>query len=258
MQLTIIGSSGSLAGPTSPASCYLLVPDDGSAPVIMDIGSGAMGVLAQVTDPAAAHVVITHLHADHCLDFPSLLVWRRFHPTAASAGKHTFIGPEFAAEHLGLASADKRGEVDDFSDTMDIRTWSQGETQRVGAFDITPTLVVHPAETYALKVVERATGHSLVFSADTAPCEALTELARGAHTLLCEAGWGVDSDGCPPDMHMDAREAALTAAEAGVQRLIITHVPPWEDAYATEQRATEFFAGEVALAQPLDTFTFAV
>ncbi|MCF6793847.1 MBL fold metallo-hydrolase [Corynebacterium kroppenstedtii] len=256
MRLTIIGSSGSLAGPQSPASSYLLTPDDGSDPVIMDLGPGAMGVLPQVTDPGRAHIVFTHLHADHCLDFPSLLVWRRFHPQLAAKSKHTFVGPDFSAKHLGLASADAPGDVDDFSDSFVIHSWREGVVQSVGAFDFTPVRVIHPTETYALRAVERGTGHTLVFSADTAYCDQLVDLAKGAHTLLCEASWGVSSEDAAPDMHMSGPEAAMTATRAGVKRLILTHIPPWIDALATVGAAHDHFSGEIDVATPKKTYEF--
>ena len=256
MRLTIIGSSGSLAGPKSPASSYLVSPEDGSDPVIMDLGPGAMGILPQVTDPSRAHIVFSHLHADHCLDFPSLLVWRRFHPRLAATTKNIFVGPIFAAQHLGLASADAPGEVDDFSDSFVIRSWCQGDVQEVGAFDFTPMAMVHPTETYALRVVERDTGQTLVYSADTAYCDDLVDLAKGAQLLLCEASWGASSVGAAPGMHMSGAEAAMTAARSGVERLILTHIPPWIDVADTVSAAQEHFSGQIDVALPMQTYEF--
>jgi len=54
MRLTVIGCSGSFAGPDSPASSYLVQADDGQRTwnVLFDLGSGALGALQRHVDPA--------------------------------------------------------------------------------------------------------------------------------------------------------------------------------------------------------------
>ena len=95
MQLTILGCSGSLAAPGNPASSYVIsVP--GETDVVMDFGPGALAAMQERFDPSAAHVIFSHLHADHCSDFPSLLVWRRYHPSAPAQQRHRLIGPSYA------------------------------------------------------------------------------------------------------------------------------------------------------------------
>jgi ribonuclease BN (tRNA processing enzyme) len=71
MRLTIVGCSGSLAGPTSPASCYLVQTEHEGRTwnLVLDLGNGALGALQRHVDPEAIDaVVLSHLHADHCLD----------------------------------------------------------------------------------------------------------------------------------------------------------------------------------------------
>ena len=88
MRLTIVGCSGSYPGPDSPASCYLLEAehDDGSGSrtwrVLVDLGSGALGALQRYADPLSIDaVLLSHLHADHCLDLAGFYVLRKYHPT---------------------------------------------------------------------------------------------------------------------------------------------------------------------------------
>ena len=79
MDLTIVGCTGSLPGPSSPASCYLLTVHDGQRDwrVLLDLGSGALGALQRHTDPLGLDaVVLSHLHPDHCLDLTGLKVMR--------------------------------------------------------------------------------------------------------------------------------------------------------------------------------------
>ncbi len=74
----------------------------------------------------------------------------------------------------------------------------------------------------------------LAYSGDTGPCPQLVDLAKGADLLLAEAAF---RDGAvnPIDLHLTGAEAASAAAEAGVGRLVLTHIPPWHDAAAYDE-----------------------
>lgn len=248
MKLSILGSSGSVSGPANPASGYL-VSVDNAPPVIMDLGPGTLAELQQIHDPADAHVVFTHLHADHCLDFPSLLVWRRFHPERPSAGRDFCIGPADTPNHLGRLSADSPGEVNDFSDTFAFTAWEHGRTEIVDRVSITPYSVVHPIESFGLRVVEHTTGKVLAYSGDSAYTEALVECARDADVFLCEATWGDGTTPRPPQMHMSGGEAGRIARLAGAKKLLLTHIPPWGDPAGAVRAAREEFDGPVKVAE---------
>ena len=115
MRLTVVGCSGSYPGPDSPASCYLLEAehDDGTGSrtwrVLLDLGSGALGALQRYADPLAVDaVLLSHLHADHCLDLCGYYVLRKYHPS----------GPQPRIERIqdqldGLAArAERAGAID--------------------------------------------------------------------------------------------------------------------------------------------------
>ena len=76
MRLTVIGCSGSFAGPGSPASSYLVRADDPAGRtwhLLLDLGNGALGALQRQVDLADLDAVaISHLHPDHCADLLGL------------------------------------------------------------------------------------------------------------------------------------------------------------------------------------------
>lgn len=248
MQLTILGCSGSVGAPGNPASGYLISVDDAPS-VVMDLGPGTFASLQAHQDPTDAHVVFSHLHADHCLDFPSLMVWRRFHPDAPSTGRNLCIGPAHTPVHLGRLSSDDPEGVDDMSDTFAFSPWVERQAEILDRVRITPFRVAHPVETYAMRVEEVGGAGSFCYSGDTGVSANLVEAARGVDYFFCEAGWGPTSEGRPEGMHLSGADAGRAARDAGVKTLVLVHIQPWADVEATVAAARAEFDGDIVLGQ---------
>lgn len=249
MELTVLGCSGSLGAPGNPGSSYLITTSKDRPRILMDFGPGALAAMQDVADPADAHVLFTHLHADHCSDAASLCVWRRFHPTAPAGKRHLMYGPSYTPEHLGRLSSSGPDEIDDLSDTFDMRAWVSGEPVEIEDTTVTPVPVVHPAaESHALRVEQHGSGKVITFSGDSAYTPALITAAQGADLFLCEAAWGpVTTADVPEGMHLSGQEAGRIAREAGVKKLVLVHIQPWSDKHATLAAAQAEFDGEVVL-----------
>jgi len=252
MRLTVVGCSGSYPGPESPASCYLLQADhDGRTySLVVDLGNGALGALQRHIDLTEVDAVaLSHLHVDHCIDMTSYYVVRTYHPGGILPALPVHA-PGGASERMAVASgfADSRG-VDEVFAFVD---WQNGHQVRLGPFTLTPATVAHPVETYALRI--EADGRVLVYSGDTGPSPALSELAEGADLLLCEAAF-VDGSDNPPDLHLTGRQAADHARRADVGRLMLTHIPPWHDPAQVLAEAEAGLPGRVELARPGATYT---
>ncbi len=241
MRITVLGCSGSVVGPDSPASGYLVRAPD-TQPLVIDFGGGVLGSLQRHIDPGSVHVLLSHLHADHCLDLPGLFVWRRYHPSPP-VGKALMYGPSDTWSRLGAASSPHGGEIDDFSDIFDIRHWVDGEPVTLGALTVVPRVVAHPTESYGLRVTDPS-GASFAYSGDTGACDTLVELARDADIFLCEASW-THSFERPCALHLSGTDAGRMAAAAGVRELLLTHIPPWTSREDVISEAKAEFDGPV-------------
>lgn len=243
MLLTVLGCSGSVPGPASPASGYLVRA--ASTTVVLDLGNGSFGALQRYVDPFELDaLILSHLHPDHCADVSALTVYRRYRPARPPGRPLALHGPSQSPGRLAAAYATDGAEraVTDLSDVYDFRPF--GDPVRIGELEVRPARVDHPCEAYALRVSQE--GRTLVYSGDTGPCRALVELAAGADVLLAEASWP-DRPGNPRGVHLSGRDAGSAAAAAGVGRLLITHVPPWTDAEQMLAEAKNVFEGPIEL-----------
>src|ERR1700751_1921430 len=57
VRITVLGCSGSVVGPDSPASGYLLTAPD-TPPLAIDFGGGGLGALQRHADPNSVHVLL--------------------------------------------------------------------------------------------------------------------------------------------------------------------------------------------------------
>lgn len=236
----MVGCSGSVPGPDTPASCYLLEHD--GVRLVLDLGSGAFGALQRYCDPNDVDaVLLTHLHADHYIDMCPYAVYRR-HGGDGRMPKLPVLGPAETAARLGAAYGDpdprRLGQIFDFGD-LSAGSWE------IGPFTVTARRVTHPVTAYALRL--EADGATMTYSGDTGPSGALVKLARGSDLLLAEATFATGED-TPPDVHLTGREAGQHAKRAGVGRLVLTHIPPWGDRARTLGEAAAAYPGLVELA----------
>lgn len=249
MELTVVGCSGSLPGPDSPASCYLVSArgEDRTWRVLLDLGSGALGPLQRHVDPLSLDaVLLTHLHPDHCLDLTGLHVLRRHGPVPAQGELAVWGPPGVAARMARAHGAESAEEMTGVS----WGEWVDRRPVRLGPLEITPYAVRHPVPAFGLRVA--AGGRVLAYTGDTDTCEALGPLLAGADVALVEAGF---DEADPRGIHLTPVRAARAVAQAGgVGRMVLTHLPPWADRESALAQARREWGGPVDLAGQDDSW----
>lgn len=253
MRVTVVGCAGSYAGPTSPASSYLVRAEHGgrTVSIVIDLGNGAFGALQRHVDPNDVDaVLLTHLHPDHCADLTGFYVHRRYAPHDAPEGRLTVWGPSGTAERLDLMYHGL--EDGGMGAVFDVRGVESGVGIVIGPMTITPHLVEHPVEAYGYRV--EVDGAVVALTGDTDACEALTPLLTGADLALVDSAF-VDGRDTERGIHLSGRRAAEAAVAAGgVRRLVLTHIPAWNDREVCRAQAAAVWPGMVELAEPDTTY----
>jgi len=257
MKLTVVGCAGSFPSAESACSSYLVEAD--GYRLLLDMGNGALGELQRhvgLYDLDA--IALSHLHADHCIDMCGYFVARYYRHEGGRCAPIPVYGPEGTEQRLTVAYGDTpsdsaMSEVFDFHTLVpgggaSARTGAAGDFE-LGPFVIRTEEVAHPVQAYAFRITHRESGTTLAYSGDTGPCEVLGTVARDADLFLCEASFTHGKEDIP-ELHLNGREAGECAQQAGVARLVLTHVPPWTDAQVNLRDAKGVFDGPVELARP--------
>ncbi|MBV6698464.1 MBL fold metallo-hydrolase [Kitasatospora aureofaciens] len=244
LHLTVLGSATPYPSADNPCSGYLV--SGGGARVWVDAGTGTLGPLQRYARLDELDAIwISHLHADHSADLLTAY-YGLLYADIRRAAPIPLYGPPGIADRLAgfLTNSAVRSPIES---AFAVTELSDGHRSTVGALSLTSRAVEHGMPAFALRV--ETAGRSLVYSGDTAPCRALTELAEDCDALLCEA------DTPDPDpAHHTPEDAADTATAAHARRLILTHVGRALTPAQAVARASARFAGPVVHADPGATF----
>ena len=230
LTLTVLGTCGSYPGLGQACSGYLV--QSGGTTVWLDAGSGTLANLqrhVEITDVDA--VVITHEHPDHWGDLTGLYI-------ACKYFLHRERVPVYAP-----GGVRERCYYRDLP--LDWMRISDGDRYDIGGLQLRFSRTDHPPETLAVRI--DGDGRSLAYSADTGEAWSFDRLGSGIHLALCEAGFAEDDPG-GRHLHLNAEQAGAMARRAGVERLLLTHLPPTADAAACRVEATQSFGAPVEIA----------
>ncbi len=243
--LTVLGCDGSYPGPGGAASGYLV--RGAGTTIWLDAGPGTFAALQRHLDPGAIDaVVLSHEHPDHWSDLESFAVWLLLNPERPSIPVYAPPGLRARSYFAGLAALEWIEAHP--SDTVTVG-------RQAGGFDVRFVATDHGPPTLASRfaaVGDPDPAHALAYSADTGPDWTVAELGHGIGTFLCEATYTVADEGS--HHHLSGRQAGSMAAEAGVDRLVVTHRWPTVSAASLADEAGEAFGRGIDQAAPDATF----
>lgn len=244
LTVTVLGSSGSYPGPGRACSGYLV--QGGGANVWMDAGSGTMANLQKHIRLAEVDaVVLSHEHPDHWADLNGFQV-------ACAYGD----GPDCVRAYAPAPLHSMAYEFNRVS--IEWHRTFDGSVEQIGGQRWTFSKTDHPPETLAARV--EVDGVSLGYTADTGTGWSPAAWGGDPVDLLLAEATFQDEDAAEiakegGDVgHLSARQAGEMARDAGVRRLVITHIWPTHDIGLSRRQAEEGFGGPVEVANEGDRF----
>jgi ribonuclease BN (tRNA processing enzyme) len=231
MKLTVLGCYGPYP-PAGGACSGYLVQEDGCS-ILLDCGNGVLSRLQQhLAFYELEAALLSHLHADHLSD---VMIMRYGLEIAYKKGL-------FKNPLLLYAPAEPPEEYQrlPYKNAYVVESLVDGQKLRIGPFTITAVAGIHAVPALGFRL-ESASG-ILVYSGDTEMNNALSDLASGADLFLCEANYLETDIADGLTNHLSAAQAAAVAAEAGVKRLILTHLHPDRDSALYLAEAQKNFA----------------
>lgn len=236
LSVTVLGNAGSYPGPASACSGYLV--QGGGASVLVDAGPGTMANLQEHLElDQLDAVVLSHSHPDHWTDF---MVLR----TALKWDLERTDLPVYGTEELRHMADVIAGSG--LPPTIDWQVVGGGDTVDIGPLAVTFSVTDHYVDTLAVRVDHA--GRSLAYSADTGPAWSFSSLGDGIDLALCEATYATDDEAAGV-LHLSAAQAGAMSRDAGVARLVLTHLYPGSDPELHRRHAEEAFGGPVSIAQ---------
>jgi ribonuclease Z len=254
------GTAGSV--PTSRRGLPAVLLRAGGDRILIDCGEGTQQqLLRSVGLPELDAIFITHYHLDHWLGLLGMLktfdLRAREQPLVIHGppGLHALFNtlrPVLGRTGypLELVELDRHDEVRfgtysisafPVKHRVEAYGYAFAEDDRPGRFDVEAARAlgitagpdfgrlqrgdtvdgVRPEQVMG----ERRNGRRIVFSGDTAPCQAVEALAHDADVLVHEATFLEDErDRARETAHSTARQAAEIARDAGVRLLALTHL----------------------------------
>ncbi len=246
MEITVVGSGTVVPRLERRQSC--VVVEAGGEQLIFDLGSGAVrGMLQAGLDPFGVdRIFFTHFHPDHTADVVPLLFSTNYGSPERRTRPLRISGPRPFGE-FWRSVTDAWGEwmAGGYVTEVSELPLSCAEPLRLPGGDLWWAPAEHRPESIAYRL-ESARG-AFVYTGDTEYSASVVDLAQGAHTMLIECAFPDDS---PVPGHLTPSSVARMAREAGVERVVLTHLyPATESLDLPGELARGAYGGEVLVAE---------
>ncbi|WP_204114484.1 MBL fold metallo-hydrolase [Shimia biformata] len=280
MRLTLLGTGSPESYLRRASSGYLV--DLGGETIQFDCGGGSFGRMLEAgykpTD--IDRLFFSHLHTDHMMDYARLVHarWddgRGELPVHGPAPIGTITERLFGRDGAYFADLTARTEHEPSKEIWLERGGSlprpwpapkvveeqPGYSVQGEGWTLRSCKVPHaqPFLTCMGYRVDSA-GKSVVYSGDSGPCDALTELSRDADILI-HMCFNLSQEARGPEWLWGSsghKEVAATAAAANVKTVILTHFRPHMDAEGMHDQIkaemSEIYKGDIVIGEDLMTF----
>jgi ribonuclease Z len=282
VRVTILGSGDPFVRPSQGSASVLIEVGNAERDLFFfDLGSGALknfdGLGLPVT--ATTKVFLSHLHADHVGDMPTLVY------SLAKAGRRDPVevwGPAGATEALGTHAYARALQTAHAWDMESLnghpgQSGARAVTTEV-PYDTTATVYERNGVTITsfpvIHIQDGAVGYrldyagrSVVFSGDTRPCRTLVDAADGADLLIHETFPSPDvyaqKGGVPPafaemivnSVHTSPAMAGKVFARVGARMSVMWHLAVDHETVGSAFRDMRTqYDGPVTIAQDLTVF----
>lgn len=273
MKVVLLGTGGG-PRPTStrfPTSQAILVDDK---MIVVDCGNGVAKQLvhAGLSPRDLDYLLVTHHHVDHSADlgYLPLASW-----IEGRAEEISVYGPPPTVDSFEAILAGYSEDIEKrtastgrppFRPLIKVRDIeTPGDIVSEGDLQISCAFVDHPPFEIALGFRINYQGKSVVVSGDTAPCEALIDLARGADILIHEVvhpsaiaqlEQGTNASAIAAHMkknHTMLEDVGSIAQRAGVRTLVLSHLVPHNGVSTEEwiEPVAETFDGKIIVGEDL-------
>lgn len=267
MRVTFCGTG--MGGVTAFRATSCIHVAHGDSGLLLDCGPGTLQALFRtgLALPKSPYLVLSHLHMDHCHGFAEWLAHMVFPFGVLPA----VFGPPGTQEYIRrashLTSFVTAPPGVDIGTPMDIPVFEladEGDVSLTEGVRLRSEVVPHAPGIIAMAHRVELAGRTIVYSGDTqAVPSTLVPLSEGADLLIHEAyseagldDWLQGTDQARADRvrhtirstHTPVADAARIARDAGVKRLVLTHLCPGEKPDRLAREAATIFPGELHVA----------
>jgi ribonuclease BN (tRNA processing enzyme) len=221
MRLVTVGTGTVVPDPERASASHWI--EHGETRLLVDCGAGALQGLARsgLAWADVGHLIISHFHADHIGEIPSLIFALRHALETPRRAPLGVWGPA-GTGRLFTAWADALGSwLIEPGFEVTIHELQPGSSVEVGGVQVWAAETPHTDESIALRF--EAGGSALAYTGDTGPSDELGEFFLGVDLLLAECSLPEE---LVADYHLSPARLARLASDAGVRRVAVTHVYP--------------------------------
>ena len=216
MKLHVLGVNGPFPQSGGATSGYLLEAED-DALIQLDLGSGVLSRLTALAAPESlTALLLSHWHFDHASDLP-VLMYRLEALGFGASGKQLQV-------YAPVDESSALRKIVSAAACFCLTDVAPGDSFSVGTCSVRVGEARHPVPAVGFRI--ECGGRVFGYTGDTNTLPSLASFYQGAHLLLAD-GLFPEENWTEQKPHLSAALAASVASEAGVERLVLTHLNPF-------------------------------